>query len=108
MSNIIKTVNLSKSFFLKKNLNILKKINPLSYTHLKLLTMSSVSVTVSDVSTQLTITNPFSMYLLSNEKSEKHQQRTTQTKTKQNKKRRYNKKRKQNGYFAIIKSFSRY
>ena len=27
MSNIIKTVNLSKSFFLKKNLNILKKIN---------------------------------------------------------------------------------
>ena len=27
MSNIIKTVNLSKSFFLKNNLNILKKIN---------------------------------------------------------------------------------
>ena len=27
MSNIIKTVNLSKSFFLKKNLNILKKIS---------------------------------------------------------------------------------
>ncbi|MAH03035.1 MAG: lipoprotein-releasing system ATP-binding protein LolD [Candidatus Pelagibacter sp.] len=27
MTNIIKTVNLSKSFFLKKNLNILKKIN---------------------------------------------------------------------------------
>ena len=27
MSNIIKTVNLSKSFFLKKNLNILKNIN---------------------------------------------------------------------------------
>ena len=27
MNNIIKTVNLSKSFFLKKNLNILKKIN---------------------------------------------------------------------------------
>ena len=27
MSNIIKTVNLSKSFFFKKNLNILKKIN---------------------------------------------------------------------------------
>ena len=27
MSSIIKTVNLSKSFFLKKNLNILKKIN---------------------------------------------------------------------------------
>ena len=27
MSSIIKTVNLSKSFFLKKNYNILKKIN---------------------------------------------------------------------------------
>ena len=27
MSSIIKTVNLSKSYFLKKNLNILKKIN---------------------------------------------------------------------------------
>ena len=27
MTNIIKTVNLSKSFFLKKNLNILKKIS---------------------------------------------------------------------------------
>ena len=27
MSSIIKVVNLSKSFFLKKNLNILKKIN---------------------------------------------------------------------------------
>jgi ABC-type lipoprotein export system ATPase subunit len=27
MNNIIKTVNLSKSFFLKKNLNILKKIS---------------------------------------------------------------------------------
>ena len=27
MSNIIKTVNLSKSYFFKKNLNILKKIS---------------------------------------------------------------------------------